>query len=75
MNDMIAVVVLVAQIAGGDIAMMPYGSTVACQAAMVGLQSAIVAKARCVEIEMIAPASVYAPEFAPLPVPKPGMRA
>ena len=72
---MIAVFVLVAQIVGGDIAMMPFGSTVACEAAMVGLQTSIVAKARCVEIEMIEPASAYAPEVAPLPVPKPGMSA
>ena len=69
---MIAIFVLVAQIAGGDIAMMPFGSPVACRAAMVGLSPAIVASAECVEIEMIAPASVYAPELAPLPVPKPG---
>ena len=72
---MIAVFVLVAQIVGGDIAMMPYGSTVACQAAMVGLQPAIVVGAQCVEVEMLAPASQYAPETAPLPVPKPGMSA
>ena len=72
---MIEVFVLVAQIVGGDIAMMPYGSTVACQAAMAGLQPAIVAEAQCVQIEMIAPASAYAPETAPLPVPKPGMSA
>ena len=72
---MIAVFVLVAQIVGGDIAMMPFGSTVACEAAMVGLQPTSVANAQCVEIEMLAPASVYAPEMAPLPKRKPGMRA
>ncbi len=72
---MIAVFVLVAQLAGGDIAMMPFGSTVACQAAMAGLQPVIAVEAQCVEIEMFAPSSVYAPEMAPLPVPKPGMRA
>ena len=72
---MIEVVVLVAQIVGGDIAMMPYESTAACEEAMVGLQPTIVANAQCVEIEMIAPDSVYAPETAPLPVPKPGQSA
>ena len=70
---MIEVFVLVAQIVGGDIAMMPFVSTVACQAAMVGLQPAIVADAECVEIEMLAPdGSKYAPILSPLPVPQLG---
>ena len=53
---MIAVVILVAQIVGGDIAMMPFGSTVSCDAAMVGLQPAIVTNAPRGQLEMIAPA-------------------
>ena len=72
---MIAIFVLVALIVGGEIEMMPFDSQDACQAAMAGLPPAIVAKAQCVGIEMLAPASVYAPELAPLPVPKPGVRA
>ncbi len=69
---MIALFVLIAQMTGGGYAMMPFSSQDACQAAMAGLPSALVAEAQCVPIEMIAPASVYAPEMAPWPVSKAG---
>ncbi len=69
---MIALFVLIAQMVAGGFAMMPFGSLDACRAAMDGLPPAIVAEAQCVPIEMIAPASVYAPEMAPLPVSKAG---
>ncbi len=69
---MIALFVLIAQMTGGGFAMMPFSSQDACRAAMVGLPPALVAEAQCVPIEMIAPASVYAPEMAPWPVSKPG---
>ncbi len=69
---MIALFVLIAQMTGGGFAMMPFGSLDACQAAMAGLPPALVAEAQCAPIEMIAPASVYAPEIAPWPVSKAG---
>ncbi len=74
---MIAIFVLLAQMVGGGFAMMPYSSLDACRAAMDGLPPSLVAKAQCVpiEIEMPVPASQYASELAPLPVPKVGQAA
>ncbi len=72
---MITLFVLMAQMTGGGFAMMPFSSQDGCRAAVAGLQPAIVAEAQCVEIEMIAPGSAYAPVLAPLPKPKPGRRA
>ncbi len=72
---MIAIFVLLTQMIGGGFAMMPYESLDACQAAMGGLPPSLVAEAQCVPIEMNAPASQYAPEMAPLPVPKAGQAA
>ncbi len=72
---MIALFVLIAQMTGGGFSMMPFDSQDACRAAMAGLPPAIVAEAECVQIEMLAPASVYAPEMAPVPKRKPGQAA
>ncbi len=69
---MIALFVLIAQMTGGGFSMMPFSSLDACQAAMAGLPPVIVVEAECVQIEMIAPASVYAPELSPRPVSKAG---
>jgi len=72
---MILIFVLWTQMTGGGFAMMPFGSENACQAAMAGLPPVIVVQAQCVQIDILAPASQYAPEMAPLPVPKPGQAA
>ncbi len=72
---MIAIFVLIAQMVGGGFAMMPFSSLDACQAAVAGLPPALVAEAECVPIEVTPPGSVYAPELAPLPVPKSGQAA
>ena len=54
-------------------AQVPMVSLGACLDVMVGLPPALIVNAECVSFEMIAtPGSVYAPERAPLPKPKPG---
>ncbi len=71
---MIQVFILTAQLSGG-FTMMPHATEALCYAAMDGL-AAVARSAECYSIEMLAPSgSVYAPEMAPIPAPKPGRSA
>ena len=66
---MIHVWILAGMMTGG-VALMPFDSEDGCRAAMQALPPSIVEDAECIQIEMLAPSSIYAPEIAPLPRPK-----
>ena len=66
---MIHVWMLVGMMTGGIIT-TPFSSEDGCRAAMQALPPSIVEDAECIQIEMLAPSSIYAPEIAPLPRPK-----
>ena len=73
---MIQVFILTAQMVVGGFTMMTLDSEAACLDALASLPPAVVKQGECYQIEMIAHSgSRYAPVMAPLPVPKPGMRA
>ena len=71
---MIKVWILTAVFNGG-FAMTPIDTEAACRDALAALPIAIVESGECLSVEMIGRGSQYAPELAPLPVPKPGQSA
>ncbi len=71
---MIEVFILTAHLAGG-FSMLPFDSEAACEAARDRLPPTIVARAECYPIKMLEPSNPFAPEMAPMPKPRGGVRA
>ena len=67
---MTAIWILTAHLIGG-FAMIPLATEADCRAALAALPAPIARDGECTRIEVLAPASPFAPEMSPLPPRKP----